>query len=361
MKIFGVLIFVLISWLSWPFYLLAIDLNSEVIIKVDKMKESVVPQSISGTFFINAFNTENAVSDIHIQIDDQGAQINVAQVKFIWNKFEVLAGRQLFSWGSGYSFNPTDIFNAKYIGAAFDPSYRRTGRDALVLSFYPSDSMSIELIGALPYHKENQMDEQTTIVEKGQDDIGTRFKFNIVDFDIALSLVQVSKRTFNDLNEPWNYISGLSFKGSLPVVDWGIWGEGAYYHQQKEFEISAGLEFIYDDVMANIEYYRNSFGHQDFKKYDQNLLLRGRSLARDYLIPSITYTYDEHWMYQAFSFFNLNDQSLVVGIMIEHVYNDMVQINFAPLLIEGKQDTEFGTQKSQMGSYGFGAIIKASF
>ena len=304
-------------------------------------------------------------------------------------------GRQLFSWGSGYSFNPTDIFNAKYIGAAFDPSYRRTGRDALVMSFYPSDSMSIELIGALPYHKEHQMDEKTIIAEKGQDDIGTRLKFNIVDFDIALSLVQVSKRNFNiisqnndpddgidsnntdnseddsnanndpnngnDLNEPWDYISGLSFKGSLPIVDWGIWSEGAYYHQQKEFEISAGLEFIYDDIMANIEYYRNSFGHHNSKKYDQNLFLRGRSLARDYLIPSISYTYDERWMYQAFSFFNLNDQSLVVGILIEHLYNDMVQISLAPIFIEGKQNTEFGIQKGQLGSYGFGAIIKASF
>ena len=58
MKIVSVFIVgALILWISVPFNLLAIDLNSEVIIKIDKMKESVVPQDINGTLFINAFNT----------------------------------------------------------------------------------------------------------------------------------------------------------------------------------------------------------------------------------------------------------------------------------------------------------------
>ena len=64
----------------------------------------------------NAHMGMNFISNgLELKEGDDIDHLNVAYVKCLYGPIDVVVGRQLLAWGSGYNFNPTDIFNAKPI------------------------------------------------------------------------------------------------------------------------------------------------------------------------------------------------------------------------------------------------------
>jgi len=341
--------------------LLAVEFNAELIMEALKTENTETTSNINGTIFVNAFKTDDAISDIHFVLGDDGNRINVAMVKFLVPRTDIIIGRQLISRGSGYNFNPTDIFNSKPIGAAFDPSYSKIGRDAAVINFYFTDRVSAELIYAAPYRHSTEYDDATSITEEGKDDFGALIKVNIFDFDIALSETRIGKKSFNSLIEGDENITGISIKGSLPFIDRGIWFEGARYNEIKKYEFSTGLEIIEGDFTILLEYYRNSFGEGEKRSYDIDMLYRGRMMARDYLAPSLTYVSSEKITLRCFTYFNINDSSSASGAVFDYFYNDFLELIFIPAYLRGKEGSEFGMQKEAGGDYAFQAMLKVTF
>lgn len=208
----------------------AVDLTTELILSGFSAQTSDNSSAAWGTFFVLPYKSNKAQVDLHFQIGENRNKFNVAQVKLYEGSFDFTLGRQLMAWGSGYNFNPTDIFNSKPLGAAFDPSYYKTGRDALAINSYFGDFI-VDVTYAIPYKNETSIENADDVIEDGSEDIGIRIKKNIGDYDVALSAVNVSKRTYSqsavEFLEPSDSVLGLSIKGSIPKLDWGVWVESA--------------------------------------------------------------------------------------------------------------------------------------
>lgn len=340
----------------------ALEINPELILQAIKTEKKDAESRINGTIYVNILNEDKVTSDFHYKIGDSGNRINVAQVKLLFPKIDLILGRQLMSWGSGYNFNPTDIFNKKPIGSSFDPSYSKNGRDALTSSIYFTDNLILDFIYAFKYEEENEYGA-TTFNESGRDDFGLRLKFSIFDFDFALSEVKVGKREYlnSQISDSDDHVTGISFKGSLPVIDWGVWFEGVRYNEQKVYEFSSGLEIIHGDYTAILEYYYNGFGIKEKSNYNLNNLYKSRLLGKNYLAPSISYVWEEKLTLSSYLFFNIDDSSFLIGSLLDYSYNDYINLSLIPIIISGSKDSEYGMSKDDYGSYGVQGLVKVNF
>ncbi|MFC1546225.1 hypothetical protein ACFL4O_00715 [bacterium] len=353
-------LFLLIIFYAYAHSIFAFDITTEIIVESIDTEKLSIDTEIYGTIYANLFKTKHASSDIHLQLGEGRNRINAVYIKFMKSKFDLILGRQLLGWGSGYNFNPTDIFNTLPIGSSFDPVYYKFGRDSGVLTCYFS-KIIVDFVYALDYKNKNKLDLNTTVTEQGDESYGIRTKTSIYDFDIAFSYARQGQKEFNSIIEQSDYITGLSIKGSLPYIDWGIWFEGAGFNQQKKNEWVSGIEYIYDRYTMNIEYYYNCFGSNDKYNYDTNLFLRGRLLGKEHIIPSIVCDLNEKFTFTLYSINNLNDSSCITGGVIDYLYNDYIQISLIPAVLTGKTNTEWGIQKQLSGSYAIGALLKANF
>ncbi|MBN1622429.1 MAG: hypothetical protein JW871_07560 [Endomicrobiales bacterium] len=350
------------SFFVLPCY--AVDLTSEVILSAVSAKKSEASSDISGRIFLKLLDKKNIVSDIHYQYEDSKHRLNVAYVKFLKGKFDLVVGRQLMAWGSGYNFNPTDIFNSKPLGAAFDPVYYKTGRDAVTLTSYHFGAMT-DFVYAAGYSIENEVSSDITIDETGKEDFGLRIKKNVSDFDIALSYTKLGEREFEvngtEYTDNDDNVFGVSIKGSIPKIDWGIWLEAARFNDQEKDEFVTGLEYIYDRWTFNCEYYYNGFGSKNKANYDVNLLFKGRTLGVDYIVPSASYLFSEKLTITGFVFSNLNDSSTIIGSVADYFYNDIIEIAILPFAVFGDSSSEYGSQKESVGDFGVQGLIKLAF
>ncbi|MFC1484870.1 hypothetical protein ACFL5N_00260 [bacterium] len=345
-------------------YVHSLEITSEILISNLFLEEKHKSAHIRGTIFTKLINTKNFLVDLHYELSDERQKLNVAYLKFLEEKFEIAIGRQLMAWGSGYNFNPTDIFNKKPIGAAFDPAYIKRGRDAVIFTSYYWDFIT-DVVFAPHYSFSEKIEGSISLYEKGREDFGLRIKRNIRDFDLEVSYIKLGKRTFTfegtDYLDKSDDILGFSAKGSLPVIDWGIWLEAARYLDQNVSEYVTGLEYIFDRWTLNFEYYRTGFGSANKNFYDFELMYRGRMVGRDYFAPSVIYVFNEKYTLTGFVFSNLNDSSNVFGAVIEYFYNDIIELAFLPFFMTGDTDSEYGSRRAELGNFGIQALIKITF
>ena len=129
--------------------LYAVDITSELVLSAFGTEKTAVMTDIYGTVFAKLVDKDKVSADLQYQFGDNRNMINAAFATFRLGKVDIIAGRQLMAWGSGYNINPTDIFNIKPVGAAFNPTYYKTGRDALTQSsrYTFSIGMACEVIG----------------------------------------------------------------------------------------------------------------------------------------------------------------------------------------------------------------------
>ncbi|MFC1755310.1 hypothetical protein ACFL96_18295 [Thermoproteota archaeon] len=340
--------------------ILGMGVITEVLFQGMTGSKTQVSTSLRADLFVDLLEQEDVMADLHYQIDDHKSRLNTAKVKFIFDNLDIVLGRQLLGWGSGYNFNPTDVINAKPLGAAFDPVYIKTGRDAVLLAYYPSGAVTAEFVFAPQYNRVSYMDSETTITENGKQDFGVRLKTHVNDFDIAFVYVNVGQRMFNAVNEPEDDLLGVYFKGTLPILEWGVWAEYARYLDQSGHELVCGFDYTYENYYFNIEYYRNGFGAVNKHYYNMDLVTRGRLLARDYLVPSLAVIVDEKLSATLFSFINMNDSSAILGGVLDYFYNDQVEIILTPYVLLGDTDTEYGIQADASGGIGVQGAVKVA-
>ncbi len=361
--------FIFLFSLLLTFPLKAVEFNGEALASFSVTKDEEVQPSIEAALLINMIETEKLNGHAEIQIKDDSIKINQAYGKFMTSKVDLVIGRQLTGWGSGYNFNPTDVFNQKPLGAAFDPSYGKDGRDAILASFYPADNIALELIYA--FGIEQKSDEPPLIyTSKVEPEWGFHSKVNIASIDMEFLYIQKAKRSWVyfmnpaypiQIEEKRDHLFGASFKTSIPKVDVGVWGEGAYYKELEKYEYVIGIERYFGDTMMNLEYYRNGFGQSKKLKYDPMNMMMGRMVARDYLVPALTHTFNEKFNFTTFLFYNINDQSNAAGLVGQYYYHDQAEFILMPFYIGGKDDTDFGQQAKEAGEYGGQLMVKLTF
>lgn len=346
----------------------AVEVNGEILMGSVITKEQKLTSKIDAALFVQMVQSEKLTAVLEYQFSDQDPRINKAYGKFIQQKVELTVGRQLTGWGSGYNFNPTDIFNQKPLGAAFDQTYHKKGRDALLLTYYPNSHLAIDAIYALPFNETSY--DPLPLNKTGDQDGGVHLKVHYLATDWEFLYMKKGKRTYSytldpqsplAIRDPPDQVWGLSVQTTLPLWDIGFWAEGAYYKNQKKYEYVGGIERSIGNTSINIEYYRNGFGHKNPQNYQQRQLLQGRLVARDYLVPSLAYSLDEKLSLAAFLFYNMNDKSNAAGGGINYLYHDQGEIILMPFFLGGSPSTDFGQQAKTAGEYGLQGIIKLTF
>lgn len=173
-----------------------------------------------------------------------------AYLQLFPGKWRITIGKQQLTFGSGYVWNPTDIFNRKDLN---DPTYEQPGQNALRLDYNHGTNSRITLV-----FQPHEKFEHTTVFVRGK----TTWKH----FDIAV--VGALTPWEKNIGTPagWEKILtgsrlvGLDLNGEVKGI--GIYTEGAFRFRDNDrdyMEWLAGLDYTFDNgMMIMIEYYRNT-------------------------------------------------------------------------------------------------------
>ncbi|MFH1570826.1 MAG: hypothetical protein ABIL09_22730 [Gemmatimonadota bacterium] len=274
-----------------------------------------------------------------------GFEIPFEDEHFVDNAFASLClgrlllrvGKQQLAWGTGYTWNPTDLFQDKDI---LDPTYEKTGVGALRAE-----------IGLGP---EGRL---VGLLTPGPDWQGTgralRAAGHLGRFDVSASAVQRREDRAAYLTgtagDERRRLAGADFAGQ--VLGLGVWGEGAYswMSASRDFgQYLLGADHTSEGGTYLIgEYYRNGRGRRGAAAYtfaDWMRLLgsRGQNLGRDYAFLGVSRPARDLWTLSAYVVANLSDRSLLLLPWLEYSLGDNSELDAVGYLPAGGGRTEFG-------------------
>jgi hypothetical protein len=256
----------------------------------------------------------------------------------IYSKYvNVRIGKQQLPWGAGYSWNPTDIFNAKNL---MDPTYEKTGVNAFKLEMPFGDEGMVTFIMGV----EEEWRKSTKAL---------KLKQHISGFDLSASYVEKNQEGFDYvLSLPMHERRRL-FGGDVSgeLLGLGIWAEGAYNRMEVSEDFGQylfGSDYTFENGLYLIgEYYRNEMGKTDSSEYTFNDWMRflssdGENLGRDYVYLGQMYPIAELWNWSNYVILNLSDKSGVFFPWFDYSLNDNTELTFVGYIPLGEQETEFG-------------------
>ncbi|MGD8779466.1 MAG: hypothetical protein PVH88_10970 [Ignavibacteria bacterium] len=270
-----------------------------------------------------------------------------AYLTFYLSYVNIRIGKQQLPWGSGYTWNPTDIFNDKDF---LDPTYEKPGVNALKVEIPFSLSGIIQLV----YTVGEDWQASTKAV---------KIKDHFSGFDVAAMYVekeetQTNYYTFRDQTEKRKLI-GSNLSGQLFGV--GVWFEVAYnlMESSKDFgQYLVGADYTFESELYLIaEYYRNGLGKTDEKKYsfeDWMSLINpsGINLGKDYLFAGNKYPVTELISWANYVLININDKSGMIYPWLEINLTNNTDLTLVGYIPFGKSQTEFG----EFGEGGFARV-----
>jgi hypothetical protein len=183
-----------------------------------------------------------------------------AYLKLSFRRWDLTVGKQQISYGTGYAWNPTDLFNFKNI---LDPTYEQPGNNALRLDLPLSRGTTV--VGV--YAPGTSWDNPTAMA---------RLKTRLSRFDLSASLLTTSRETvfypaFTVSREDRRLV-GFDFAGQLFGL--GIWGEGAYNFMEKTddfWEAVFGCDYTFRNGFYLLaEFYNNSSAPTASEDYTLN-------------------------------------------------------------------------------------------
>jgi hypothetical protein len=299
-----------------------------------------VPEELR-TFYVFPFAEQNYLDN--------------ACIKLGFKYFDLTLGKQQISVGTGYAWNPTDIFNIKDL---LDPTYEQPGHNALRLDFFLG---SLSSLSVLISPGENWDDSARML----------RFKTRAARFD--LSLVAVEKIwSFHDY-EQFDFDSGyfperperrrlLGGAAAGELFGIGVWMEYAYNDMEKSknfHELVAGCDYTFDfQTYIMIEFYRNTLGRSDYTLYSLTDWMRlytneQKAVSRDQI-----YVYLRHpaadLMNVGFSaIYSFSDQSWALVPTLTYSLSDDVELTAYLNFNFGSPGKAFGKTS------GIGGLLRA--
>jgi len=282
--------------------------------------------------------------DAQFSPDEFDWRLDRANVSWFTDWLELRLGRQRLAFGSGYMFNPSDLFVQP---SMLDPTQDDPSSDALLTTFFLGQISGVNLI-AVPGR------------EIADGSYGLRLYTNLAGFDLAGSYYHRGAYT----SELDAHFIGFSATGEIVVGDWdgpGIWCEGGLdlpYDPDGDDEVdstwraSAGMNYTFtENFAATVEYYHDEAGGEEFVDYDWMGLMGGERfvLGRDYLFANLEMDLSALITLSAMSMVNLNDGSLMTGPMLRFNLSDNVEASLGGFLFLGDEETEFGHGEIDLG------------
>jgi hypothetical protein len=257
-------------------------------------------------------------------------------IRTTFSKFDLTIGRQPLSLGTGYAWNPLDIFNRKEL---IDPTYEQPSINALRLEIPLQDRTLLDAI-ILP---DSTWEMSTKMIQ---------LKTGLGSFDISFNgayqhqLVPNAEAgyTYDQI-----YSAGGAFVGEF--WEFGFWGETLWpLDVDDDFgEIVLGTDHTLDNGLYFMcEYFHNSLGADEddlqFDHYIYNYSGATHSLMKNYIFAMGMFKVTDYIYNSMVVFGNLDDKSYMLAPQIDwEVFEDvMVGIWLSQSI--GDEDTEFGIQ-----------------
>jgi hypothetical protein len=278
-----------------------------------------------------------------------------AYLKLAFKGFDLTVGKQQISMGTGYVWNPTDVFNIK---DPLDPTYEQPGHNALRIDLPVGTSYTVTAL----YSPDEEWKSSSKMIQ---------FKGRISHFDYSLLAIEKTWRFHDYTQFDFNSLSflelpekrrllGISTAGE--IFGLGVWAEFAYNWMQisDDFsELVAGLDYTFDfQTYVMAEYYRNTLGKTAFIDYDLNDWMRlmaseQKAIARDQIYALVQHPIADFINIGASCVANLSDGSFVLVPTLFYNFSDNVDIIAYLNINFGKEGTNFA---KDLGS---GGMIRA--
>lgn len=242
-------------------------------------------------------------------------------LKYYSALFNLTAGKQRIAWGTGYIWNPTDVFNP------------------FVLSFAvkEDEENNVEALRCeAPLGLNGGLDLYITTGQPwSAARKGTRLKETIGSYDLSLSYVDLGGG---------NQI-GADAVGEL--WGWGVRGEVALKRPAggvSYFQSVWGCDYTLENGLGlNFEYFFNGLGKKERAAYDWAGLASGNisQLAMDYLFCSANKVLDELTEVRGSLLVNLNDQGYIFYPQLTRSLKQNLDLSLEGLLSGGTDGSEF--------------------
>ncbi len=251
-----------------------------------------------------------------------------AYLKLMFDRFDLTLGKQQLSFGTGYAWNPLDVFNVKDL---VDPTYEQPGHNAVRLDVpLPLNFSFIAL--ASP---EDTWAHSDKLIELGGH--LWRFDYKLTAIEkmwISYDFMSLDPVTFfwPEINES-RQVLGFSTAGEL--LGFGLWAE--YGHNQMETsddfdELVIGGDYTFDwGTYLMAEYFYYSSGKTTAADYDLNDWLRfysnqQKALGRDQLYLYLMHPLTDLLTGSLSSIVCLSDGSAALVPTFIYSFSDNVEI-----------------------------------
>lgn len=179
--------------------------------------------------------------------------------------FEAQIGKQQIGWGTGYVFNPENVFQRKNI---IDPSYELDGISLLRVRAEPLPLSEIDFLYLPP---------QDTVSAN----YGLRFHSLIKGLDLSLGGVKKTRYVSDSLfllKEKDD--KGIIADFAMEVSGFNVYGEFLKW-KEGSFIVLGGVTYLFSDGLTTflLEYLYNGEGKNDYSLGDYILYLSGNSLT----------------------------------------------------------------------------------
>ena len=309
-----------------------------------------VPNNVIDDYLMATDQTIDEVAPFfEYKYDDQIFLDNI-YISYYSKHFNFRIGKQQLPWGSGYIWNPTNIFHVKN---PLDPTYEITGVNAIKTELLFGREGILTGIFSV-----NDAFKNSTYAFK--------LKNHFAGFDISASYVYYEYLNqdlvqFTEDKEN-RQMAGLNLSCSILGV--GLYSELAYnfktgsnenkdygrYLVGANYTLNNGLYFM-------LEYYYNEKGKSDYENYNINdwMAYYGKyaeNLGQNNLFVAQTFpVIGDNVTWTNYLLLNLDDKSGMMYPWVTYSAGDNTEISATAYIPFGKKETEFG-------GFGFGGLAR---
>ena len=307
-----------------------------------------------------------------------------AYLKISFKRADVTIGKQQISLGTGYVWNPTDVFNKKEI---IDPTYEQPGHNAFRLDVPIKGNWGFTALYA-------------PTDDWKYSDLLIKLQGNLLHFDFSILGIQknwnfTDARIFDFINMNFyqlntkRHILGADFAGEILGI--GVWGEYArnwikidndiwndylthfnqFYFQsggevpqlmsiKKDYqEWVLGFDYTFDfQTYVMCEFYRNTFAKADEHQYNFNdwmhyFLAETKTITQDQLYLFIQHPLTDLINIRCSGIYSMSDGSAGMVPMITYNIFENVDLTAIGNYFFGKQGTAYAE------NLGNGGILRA--
>jgi hypothetical protein len=274
-----------------------------------------------------------------------------AWVKLSFKPMDITLGKQQISVGTGYVWNPTDVFNSKDV---LDPTYEQPGHTALRLDVPLPAAATLMVL----YAPESTWSSSAKQLE---------LKGHVGRFDLSLTAIETMWQTYDYMSfdpQEMNFLA-LSEKRRLlggstagELLGLGVWAEFAYNWMERPedfYEMVVGGDYTFkSQTYVMCEYYRNTMGKSDFEEYDLNDWMRyfaaeQKAIARDQIYVFVQHPVTDLLYLGLQTLYSISDNSAALVPTFFYSLSDNVEI-FAYLNFNlGKEGTAYARKLGDGG------------